>query len=211
VDWNPGHWKKSTRLLLGVATVWPVIYTFLFMAIAIGGAAFFFLQETRSTSNREDIDLIQLEQKIKNGEISELTIKPGEIVACDRGCQCEYHTNITNRMTRVEIIRQAREVDENGAPRVAKITEQTAQPPFSPAIPIGVAVLFGGQMLTALLTLGLLVLFIFLAMNNQRLDQTTRIVWIILICLLSHYTMPIYWFIYIWRNADSGTLATNST
>ena len=208
MNWNPRHWKKSTRLLLGLVTIWPVVYFFLFIVIVFGAIAYFTFRTTRANGNREDIDLIQLEQKIKNHEISQLTVKPAEIVACDQSCQCEYHTNVTNRMTRSEIVRQAREVDENGKARVAKIDVETAQSSLSPIIPMGVVVLFAGQMITVLLTMGLLALYIVLAVNNKGLDQTSRIVWIVMICLLSHYTMPVYWFVHIWGNGSSGTLTT---
>src|SRR5207245_3784757 len=137
----------------------------------------------RSNRNTEDIDLIQLERKINNGELSQLTIRPSEIVACDRSCDCEYHTSVSNRATRAEIIRQAKELDENGKPRVPMIDEETSEPHVPALFPIGFVVLFAVHFITVWLMLGLLVLYILLAVKREQFDQTTRIVWIILICL----------------------------
>jgi len=132
VDWNPGYWKKSTKLLLGVATIWPVIYAFLFVAIVFATVMYFSLSGMRASADREEIDLIQLEQKIQDRQISQLLVKPNEIIACDQSCECEYHVSVTNKETRAAIIRQALETDQSGTPRVAKVEENTSQPRVSP-------------------------------------------------------------------------------
>ncbi|HJZ83477.1 MAG TPA: hypothetical protein VKD91_24115 [Pyrinomonadaceae bacterium] len=198
MSWDPSTWKKSTRLLLGVVTVWPVVYVFLFMAIIMAAVAYFTLQNVPSRPNTQNIDLLQLEQKIRDGELSQITVKPNEIVACDRTCDCEYHVSVISRATRAEIIRQARETDEKGMPRVPKVSEETSQPAV-PVIPaVAFAALFAIHLMSILSMFLLLALYLVLAVKRERFDQTTRIVWIVLICLAGNLAMPVYWFLYVW-------------
>jgi hypothetical protein len=154
--------------------------------------------EDRSSGNTENIDLIQLERKIQNGELKQLTVKPSEIVAFDRVGNREYHTEVTNESTRAEILTKAREHDANGEPRVARIEEETSQP-ASPRFPIGIIALFGAHILTIFLIMGLLPLYIILAVKRDRLDQTMKIIWVVLICMVGMFAMPVYWYLYIWR------------
>ena len=172
---------------------------FVFMLTIFSVVSFFTFREQSFKKNSETIDLIQLQQKIKNGDLSQLTIRPSEIVACDRSCDCEYHTSVSNRATRAEIIRQAKELDENGKPRVPMIDEETSEPHVPALFPIGFVVLFAVHFITVWLMLGLLVLYILLAVKREQFDQTTRIVWIILICLMGTFAMPVYWYLYVWR------------
>ena len=80
--------------------------------------------QDRSTANCGDLDLIQLTHKIQNGELRQLTVRRDEIVANDRAGNCEYHTWVTSKHTRAEILQQAREPDANGQPRVPSIDEE---------------------------------------------------------------------------------------
>ena len=156
--------------------------------------------EDRSGRNSESIDLIQLERKILDGELKELTVRPDEIVVKDRVGNREYHTQVTNESSRAEILRQAREIGANGQPRVLKIEEESARP-LSPALPIGVVTLFAAHMLTMVLIMLLMPLYIILAVKNDRLDQTTRIVWVVLTCTVGMFADPVYWYLYVWRAA----------
>ena len=210
MNWDPSHWKRSKKLLLGIATVWPPIYLIVFMITIFSTVSYFMFRSPQFRSNSENIDLIQLQQKIKNNELSQITITPNEIVACDRSCQCEYHTSVTNRSTRAEIIRQARELDENGAPRVPKIDENTSQPQIPIVFPIGFVALFVVHMLSVMLIFVLLPIYIVLAVKREQFDQTTRIVWIILICLMGNLAMPVYWYLYVWRNEQTGAAPITS-
>lgn len=179
--------------------MWPPIYMFTFILTIFSVVAYFMLQRPELKTNSEEIDLVQLEQKIRNGELSQLTTTSTEIIACDRSCACEYHTPVTNRSTRAEIIRQARELDQSGRPLVPKIEENTSQPRVSSALPIGFVALFGVHLISMLLMLALLPIYIVLAVKREQFDQTTRIVWIILICFMGAYVMPVYWYLYVWR------------
>jgi hypothetical protein len=198
--WDPTEWKRSKKLLLGIATIWPFFYMLAFMLIVFSAVFYFSFQNQRFNRKFENIDLIQLEGKIRNGEVSQLTITATEIVACDRYCECEYHTSVNNRATQAEIIRQAKDLDQNGHPRVPTINEETSQPRAPIIFPIGLVVLFAVHFVTIWLMLGLLVLYIVLAIKREGFDQTTRIVWIILICLMGTLAMPVYWYLYVWRD-----------
>jgi ATP-dependent Zn protease len=180
----------------------------LFFLVIFSFVFFFSVQGARSRVKSQDIDLIQLEQKIRNGEISQVTVRPTEIVACNRSCDCEYHTYVTNRASKEEIIRQAREIDASGAPRVAKVEEQNSQPTVPAGFPVGIIILFGAHMFTILLIMAMLPVYIILAVKNERLDQTTRIIWVILICMLGMLANPVYWYLYVWRKPpNEGTVS----
>jgi hypothetical protein len=203
MNWDPSHWKRSRKLLLGIATVWPPIYMILFMIAIFSMVAYFMFRGSQVRNNSENIDLIQLEQKIRNKELSQITITRDEIISCDRSCQCEYHTPVTNRATRAEIIRQARELDPNGAVYVPKIDENTSQPQLPVVLPIGFVALFVVHMFSVMLILALLPIYVVLAVKREQFDQTTRIVWIILICMMGNLAMPVYWYLYVWSDAQT--------
>jgi len=199
VNWDPTRWKRSRKFLLGLVTIWPPIYMLLFMVAIFSLIGYFGLGERRFSKNSEEIDLVQLQQKIRNGELSQLTIKPTEIVACDRSCECEYHTSVDNRSTKAEIIKQARELDQNGQPRVPKIDEETSESRLPTVFPIGMVAFLIVHFITIWLMLALMIFYIVLAVKREQFDQTTRIVWIILLCLMNTFAMPVYWYLYIWR------------
>jgi hypothetical protein len=167
--------------------------------------------EDRSTGNCGDLDLIQLSEKIENGELKQLTLRSDEIVATDRTGNCVYHTSVRSEHTRAEILRQARETDGTGSPRVPKVEEETSQrAPL--AFPVGFIALFAVHMLTILLIMALMPLYIVLAVKSDRLDQTTRIIWVVLLCMMGMLAMPAYWYLYIWREPPVNPESTaNST
>jgi hypothetical protein len=203
-NWNPNQWKRSTKILLGLATLWPVGYMLLFMFSIFSFMLLIPFAQERSTGHCGDLDLIQLSQKIQNGELEQLTVRRDEIVATDRVGNCEYHTSVTSERTRAEILRQAREPDANSRPRVPRVEEDTSSPRLPLAFPIGFVALFAAHMFTILLIMGLMPLYIILAVKSDRLDQTTRIIWIILLCMMSMFAMPVYWYLYIWRDPPVG-------
>jgi hypothetical protein len=63
------------------------------------------------------------------------------------------------------------------------------------------------------LIMGLMPLYIILAVKSDRLDQNTRIVWVVLLCMMGMFAMPIYWYLYIWskpRVSPSGGVAQST-
>lgn len=213
MNWNPQSWKRSIRLLLGLVTIWPVIYIFLFVSVFF----IFFLTipfAVASESNRRcgDLDVFELEDKIKNDQIKQLTIKSYEIEALDNVGNCEFHASVSKGVTRDRIIRTARETNSAGQPHVPRIVEEPKEPEFPPLLAGGGMVLFfGAHLLTMFLSVALLPLYIVLAVKDERHDQTMRIVWVVLLCSMGMLAMPVYWFLYIWRNSTAAPAALNPT
>jgi hypothetical protein len=145
-----------------------------------------------------NLDLIQLERKVQNGEINELRITANEIEAFDRNGR-SFETSVSNESTRAEIIRQARQLDSNNHQRVSKIEENSSQGPMNPIFPVGIGLFFLCHMLTILLMLVLMPLYIILAVKDERHDQTTRIIWVVLLATMGMFANPVYWYLYIWR------------
>jgi hypothetical protein len=190
--------KKSYKIFLGIATIWPVLYIVFFVLSIFSFMFFLPFSQGRSHQEFESIDLIQLEQKIRNGELQSLTVRGSEIEAVDREGDRRYEVQVTNERTKGEIIRQATEVDASGKPRVGKVMEEPARE--LPAIfPIGFMGLFAVHILTIFLIMGLTAFYIYLAVKSDRLDQTMKIVWTILICMMGLLAMPVFWFLYVWR------------
>lgn len=203
---SPTAMKKSTKTLLGLATIWPVVYMLLFFLTVFSVLIFFSSAAGRSRSNSESIDLIQLEQKIKNGELKNLRIRGSEITAIDRLNDQEYNVQVTNDRTKAEIIRQAREIDANGKQRVDKIEEETGS--TTPTLfPIGFIALFIVHMFTILLILALMAFYIVQVVRTDQLDQTMKILWTILICMVAMGAMPVYWYLYIWHEPTNAAPA----
>jgi ATP-dependent Zn protease len=198
-NWDAQSWKKSTKILLAIATVWPIIYLGIFMVGMF--SMFLFLPFGAKSSSRTcgNVDLLQLDRKIKDGEIKQLTVRPREIVAIDRIGDCGFTVSVSNKSTRDEILDEAREV-VNGKPRVEKIEEESAEnAEESPFIIAGFVALFALHMLSMLLMLALMPIYIILAVKNGSLDQTMRIVWVVLFCTMGMVVNPVYWYLYIWK------------
>ena len=64
MSWDPNHWSRTRKIILGIATVWPPVYLLLFMAAVFSMMVFFGLRSTQFKSNTENIDLIQLDLKL---------------------------------------------------------------------------------------------------------------------------------------------------
>jgi ATP-dependent Zn protease len=207
-NWEPNLWKKSTKVLLAMATVWPPIYMVLFFITIFSFVLLIPFEERRGGRNSRDIDLIQLDRKVKNGEIKEITITGNDIIAVDRNTGIVYRTYVSNESTKAEIIKEAKELDSNGRTRVDKIDEYNNQAPPG-LIGLGFVTLFAVHLITILLMIGLMPLYIILVVKSDRLDQTMRIVWVVLICMLGMFAMPVYWYLYVWRNGPAARTVEN--
>jgi hypothetical protein len=201
-NWEPRTWKPSIKILLGLVTIWPIIYMGLFMVAIFGGFFFSALMSQQSERQRSTLDLIQLERKIQNSEIVELKVSATEIEAIDRNGR-HFETDVSNESTREEIIRLAREFDSNHNPRVSKIVQNSSEPRINRAIPFGFAVFIMMHMGTILLMFVLMPLYILLAVKDESHDQTMKIVWIVLMATTGILVMPVYWYLYIWRKPPS--------
>lgn len=190
--------KKSTKILLGLATIWPVVYMLLFFLTIFSFIIFLPFAQERSNRNSQSIDLIQLEQKIRNGELKSLRIRGSEITAIDRLNDQEYDVQVSNERTKAEIIRQARETDAAGKARVDRIEEEPGRNVPS-LFPVGFIGLFVVHLFTILLIMALMAFYIVQVVRTDRLDQTMKILWTVLICMVAMGAMPVYWYLYIWR------------
>jgi hypothetical protein len=163
-----------------------------------------FEAERSSRRTCGDLDLIQLDRKIKNGELKQLTVRREEITAMDRDGKCEYSTYVSNESTRDEILKEAREPDANGVPRVPKIEEKGAERQLAPAaFSFGFLGIFVLHLFTILLMIALMPFYIILAVKNELLDQSMRIIWVVLLCTLGLLANPVYWYLYVWRKPGS--------
>ena len=208
-NWDPPTWKKPAKLLLGLLTIWPVLYIPLFL-ISIFSGMFLSILFGEPSQQSSRLDLIQLERKIQSGEIKELKVFPREIRATDRYGR-HFETSVDNETTREEIISQARELDSNQRPRVEKIEENASEPQVNLIFPVGFMLVFVLHMFTILLSFLLMPLYIILAVKNERLDQTLRIVWVVLACTVGMFSNPVYWYLYIWRTPKPPATASQST
>ena len=205
INWDSQSWKKSTKILLGIVTIWPFLYIGLFVLIMFSMMFFLSREEKRSHRNCGNVDLLQLDHKIENGDIKELTLKPREIIAVDRIGDCQFTVSVSNRSTRDEIVSKAREV-VNGQPRVATIEDKSTAKEEVPAlVPFGFFGLFAVHMISVGIMMALLPLYIVLAVKNKGLDETMRIVWIVLFATLGLLVNPVYWYLYVWKNRPAST------
>jgi hypothetical protein len=205
LNWEPRTWKTSVKLLLGLVTIWPIVYICLFMVVIFSGVFISAVLGKQGGPPRSTLDLIQLERKIQNGEIVELKVSATEIEAIDRNGHA-FVTYVSNESTREEIIRLAREFDSNHNQRVSKVEENSSEPaPVNPALPLGFAVFIVMHIGTILLMFVLMPLYILLAAKDESHDQTMKIVWIVLMATTGMLVMPVYWFLYVWRKPPSGT------
>lgn len=180
-------------------TVWPIIYMFLFLGSIFSMVLLAPFAEKDSGPRCGEIDILQLDDKIKAGEIKELRVERSKIEAFDSAGNCSYRVYVSNDATRERIIRTAQETNANGSPRVAKISQDTSEPQLPALAGVGIVTLFAAHFLTILLMLGLMPLYIVLAVKDERHDQTTRIIWVVLFCTVNMFAMPVYWYLYLWR------------
>lgn len=57
------------------------------------------------------------------------------------------------------------------------------------------------QLFTVLLVLALAVFFMAHAISNERMGRNTKTFWVVAILILHMLIMPVYWYLYIWREA----------
>ena len=197
-NWDPRTWRTATRVLLGLVTIWPIIYIGLFVGVIFSGLVYGVLDQ-RNEAKITRLDVKQLEEKIQNGEIIELRITGSEVEAID-GQGRSYETYVLNASARGELIRQARQLDSNSFPRVAKIEENSSQSPGAETVlPIGFALLFLAHILTMATMVLLMIFYIVMALKDERHEQNARIIWVALIVTMGVLADLVYWYLYVWR------------
>jgi cell division protease FtsH len=104
----------------------------IFWLLIVAGALLLYKLVNPTGKNSTNIDLVQLEQKINNAELKQLTVKQNEIVATDRAGQ-NYVAQLTNEHTKAQILKEASE-SVNGKPRVDKVEEESSASYWWPAL-----------------------------------------------------------------------------
>src|SRR5207245_1117005 len=105
----------------------------IFWLLIIAGALLIYKLVNPGSKNTQNIDLVQLDQKIMNGELKQLTVKQTETVAIDRVSGVEYHVQLTNEQAKNDLFKEAKE-SVNGQPRVDKVEEEPANSYLWPAL-----------------------------------------------------------------------------
>ena len=105
----------------------------IFWLLIIAGALLIYKLVNPGTKNTTNIDLTQLEQKIQQGKLSQLTVKTSEVVAVDESGK-NLVVQLTNEHTKAEILKEAREPDQNGKPKVANVQEEGSSSLWWPAL-----------------------------------------------------------------------------
>src|ERR1041385_7327115 len=106
----------------------------IFWLLIIAGALLIYKLVNPGSKNTENIDLTQLDQKIKNKELKQLIVKQTETVAIDAQTGKEYHVQLTNEDAKHDILNAARTLDSNGKPLVPNVQEEGSSSLWWPAL-----------------------------------------------------------------------------
>src|SRR5438477_10672138 len=92
----------------------------------LAGALLIYKLLNRGRKISANIDLTQLEEKIKKEELKELIVKQNETVGIDNNTATEYHAQLTNEQTKNEVLKPARELGSDGkTARVPKVSDES--------------------------------------------------------------------------------------
>jgi cell division protease FtsH len=105
----------------------------IFWLLIIAGALLIYKLVNPGSKNSENIDLVQLYQKIDSGALKKLTIKQNEAVAIERDTNKEYHVQLTNETAKNDLIKEGKEV-VNGKPRVDSVEDEAGNSYLWPAL-----------------------------------------------------------------------------
>src|SRR6266403_4186912 len=86
----------------------------IFWVLIIAGALLIYKLVNPGSKNTANIDLVQLYQKIKAGQLKELVVKANEAVATEKENTTEYHAQLTNEQTKNDVLRASLELSSDG-------------------------------------------------------------------------------------------------
>src|SRR5438128_1044458 len=95
----------------------------IFWLLIVAGAVLIYKLVNPGSKNTQNIDLVELEQKIMAGNLKQLTVKATETVAIGDN-NTEYHVQLTNEPAKNDLMKEAKEL-VNGKPRVAKVEDES--------------------------------------------------------------------------------------
>ncbi|HSQ23565.1 MAG TPA: ATP-dependent zinc metalloprotease FtsH [Pyrinomonadaceae bacterium] len=107
----------------------------IFWLLIIAGALLIYKLVNPGSKNTQNIDLTQLDQKIKDKQLKSLIVKQTETVAIDKNPpNVEYHVALTNEQTKNDILKAARAVDSEGKTLVENVQEEGSSSLWWPAL-----------------------------------------------------------------------------
>ncbi len=106
----------------------------IFWLLIIAGALLIYKLVNPDSKNTENIDLTQLDQKIKNKELKSLIVKQTETVAVDKQTGKEYHIALTNEPAKNDLLKAARADGPDGKPLVDNVQEEGSSSLWWPAL-----------------------------------------------------------------------------
>lgn len=77
--------------------------------------------------------------------------------------------------------------------------------PNDSTTPFLIMLMFPLHLLTMLLMMGLTVFYIVNVFRNDRVVKDMKVLWAVVIFLGNIIAMPIYWYLYIWREVPTGS------
>jgi len=72
--------------------------------------------------------------------------------------------------------------------------------------PLPFLIFFAIHFFTMIWILALTVFYMVNVFRNDRVDKDKKVLWAVVIFLGNMIAMPIYWYLYIWKDAPAGTL-----
>ncbi len=107
----------------------------IFWLLIIAGALLIYKLVNPGSKNQQNIDLTQLDQKIKDKQLKSLIVKQTETVAVDKNPPyTEFHVPLTNEQTKNDILKAARQLDSDGKTLVENVQEEGSSSLWWPAL-----------------------------------------------------------------------------
>ena len=98
----------------------------IFWLLIIAGALLIYKLVNPGSKNTQNIDLTQLDQKIKEKSLKQVIVKQTEVVAIDSQTGVEYHAALTNPNSQNDVLKAAREIDSSdNKSRVPKVDDES--------------------------------------------------------------------------------------
>jgi hypothetical protein len=82
----------------------------------------------------------------------------------------------------------------------------TSQPDGNKKIPPWIIGIFVLHAITMLWCIALIAIYICNVFNNERVEKDKKVLWTLVLFLGNMIAMPIYWYLYIWREASPETI-----
>ena len=77
--------------------------------------------------------------------------------------------------------------------------------------PFAFAVFIALHLLTMLWIMGLTAFYIVNIFRNDRVDKDKKVLWAVVIFMGNMIAMPIYWYLYIWKDLPAGSLPAQAS